>query len=47
MARLPRAEATSGRLFLGGDQLALYQFFGDLDRVQRRALAQVVGHAPT
>src|SRR3954463_9946503 len=34
------------RLFLGADQLAVDQAFGDLDGVQRRAFAQIVRHAP-
>ena len=36
----------SRRLALGLDQLAVDQALGDLDGVERRALAQVVGHAP-
>ena len=40
------ARRTSGRLPLGLDQLAVDQALGDLDGVERRALAQVVGHAP-
>src|SRR5258708_19209562 len=34
------------RLFLGADQLAVDQAFGDLNRVQRGALAQIVRDAP-
>src|SRR6478752_1597685 len=34
------------RLLLRADQLAVDQHFRDLDRVERSALAQVVGHAP-
>ena len=36
----------SSRLLFGLDQLAIDQQFGDLDRIQRRALAQIVGDAP-
>src|SRR5271154_1841108 len=34
------------RLLLRGDQLAVDQAFGDLDGVERRALAQIVGDDP-
>src|SRR6185312_16933265 len=34
------------RLFLGLDQLAVDQRLGDLDGVERGALAQIVGHHP-
>ena len=34
------------RPLLGVEQAAVHQSLGDLDRVQGRALAQVVGHAP-
>src|SRR3954466_12450856 len=44
--RAPLPTLRSRRLFLRADQLAVDQAFGDLDRVQRGALAQVVGDAP-
>jgi len=34
------------RLALGFDQLALDEAFGDLNRIERRALAQIVRDAP-
>ena len=34
------------RLLLRGDQIALEQAFGDLNGVERRALAQIVGNHP-
>ena len=34
------------RLFLRGDQFAVDQAFGDLDGVERRAFAQIVGDDP-
>src|SRR5215467_6532935 len=37
---------TSSRLLLRADQLAVDQAFGDLNRVQSRALAEVVGYTP-
>jgi integrase len=40
------AGRSSRRLALGLDQLAFDQAFRDLDGVERRALAQIVGHAP-
>src|SRR5580704_5077993 len=40
------ADGPSRRPLLGADQLARDQALGDLDRVQRRALAQIVGDAP-
>src|SRR5436305_1154339 len=40
------APLASRRLLLRADQLAVDQAFGDLDRVQRGALAQIVGDAP-
>src|SRR6516225_583007 len=40
------AEVGLSGLFLGAEQLAVDQHFRDLDRVQRRTLAQIVRHAP-
>src|SRR5947209_15376414 len=42
----PGHETSRRRFLLGADQLAVDQAFGDLDRVQRGALAQIVGDAP-
>src|SRR5438309_5146397 len=46
LAPLARGTRTLRRLALGLDELAVDQALRDLDGVERRPFAQIVGHAP-